>query len=190
MLLSAPPVYPFSFSDDVRPFSRRWPAGVLSEGVLPAGSGPRETLPRQVPRRVEERTSPRRDPIPRLTRRTSRSWRIPRVPRSTLLARLVRVREASLRRPRSRPSISVALHASCRDLEPSAHPDRGSERVVPVPRLRTRMPTSYAHDPGHRVPSPIPDAHASARLRTDTPLRAVGKSTTARATRTMSRIIT
>src|SRR6185312_255610 len=89
--------------------------------------------------------------------------------------RLGSVRQAAVRRPAARSSLSGPLHPSCRDFQPSARKLRRWPGHFPLEGLCTWQQAETDDRDSGRVPAPLSSPCASARLRPYPLLRLPGQ---------------
>src|ERR1700680_59016 len=106
--------------------------------LLPACRRTQPRLPRQVQSWAPSTLPTEQASVPRLTSATCFTWQLPRLPLATPPTGLGGLRQATLRRRRTRSSLPGPLHASRRHLQPSSRGLGKRPRLLPLARLYAR----------------------------------------------------
>src|SRR5271168_5222201 len=154
-----------------RPRSRPDTLGPFPALVLPAGQGTEPGLPRQVPRRTEDRLPPGQACVLWPPRATGGTTDLRRMAAHLVPSRLGRLCQASLRRSGTRTALSQRIHASRRHLQPQTRSPRTRQRHLPLAGLRTRQQAAAPDATRRRVPAPLPPPPPAARIHAHPQLR-------------------
>src|SRR5271165_3563113 len=160
-----PPAHPHDRAGR-RHLARRAALDIFASGLPPAGAGAGRAVPPPVPHPADRAPCGRTTCLLRHPGRSGRPPPFPASPRCSQEEAVGRLCQATVRRPRGRARLSLALHSSGRHLEPASDRVRQDRHHLPLQGLPPRWYRAAArHDArAARVHPPLPAPCPATRL--------------------------